>query len=239
MIELMISIAVGLVVVSGVIGMFVSTVTSNANNLKMTRLNQELRAAMDIITRDVRRAGYWGGTATGALTTIAAPAVANPFRTITVSTNPAGTANSCIVFTYDYDKDGTPDTAANSDERYGYRVSDSAVEARKDGTNCGDSGWDKLTDESTIEIVPVTLGGVTQPALQFTVTTRVVDVDGMTGAIPCPPTGPHACTGTYTTPSTMTVRDVQIVLSGRLKSDTSVARSLTETVRVSTDLYTP
>ena len=243
MIELMISIAIGLIVVSGVIGMFVSTVTSNANNLKMTRLNQDLRAVMDIVTRDIRRAGYWGGVTTGAVTALGVPGNINPFRVITAAANIAGTANSCITFSYDYSGNGALDDGSgaapnNVDERYGFRVNNKAVEVRNGGAACNAAGWQGITDESAVDIVPVTIGGTTYPALEFTVTGKDVDIDGVIppATIPC---APGVCVGVTTTPGKMTVRDVQVTLSGQLLGDASVARTLKETIRVETDQYTP
>lgn len=42
----------------GVLYITSSTMQSNTQNLRSTHLNQELRAAMQMITRDIRRAGY-------------------------------------------------------------------------------------------------------------------------------------------------------------------------------------
>ena len=57
LIELMVSMLIGLVILSAVIGMFVSMVKADNDYLKSVRLNQELRAAMSLIARDIRRAG--------------------------------------------------------------------------------------------------------------------------------------------------------------------------------------
>jgi prepilin-type N-terminal cleavage/methylation domain-containing protein len=57
LIELMVSLVLGLVVIGGVMGVFISTYQANAQNIKAVRLNEEMRAVMSMITRDVRRAG--------------------------------------------------------------------------------------------------------------------------------------------------------------------------------------
>jgi prepilin-type N-terminal cleavage/methylation domain-containing protein len=57
LIELMISIALGLVVLSSLVFLIGSSMSSNAQQLKTTRLNQELRALMHLMVRDLRRAG--------------------------------------------------------------------------------------------------------------------------------------------------------------------------------------
>jgi len=60
LVELLISIALALVVVGAIIAMFVSTVVSNSERLAMTRLDQDTRAIMNLVTGDLRRAGHWG-----------------------------------------------------------------------------------------------------------------------------------------------------------------------------------
>ena len=60
LVELMIGVAIGLILISGTIAIFGATVNSQSSALKAIRLEQELRAVMDLISRDLRRAGYWG-----------------------------------------------------------------------------------------------------------------------------------------------------------------------------------
>lgn len=55
----MIGLATGLFLLAGVIGIFSMSLKSNSDNLKMTRLNQELRSAMDLMQRELRRTAYW------------------------------------------------------------------------------------------------------------------------------------------------------------------------------------
>lgn len=222
LIELMISIVVGLIVIVGVLGVFGSAIKSHSDNLRMTRLNQELRTVMNMMVRDIRRAGFNGdaqlalGPTAGNTNLFSDPAGTNLNLT-------PGTPASCVTFAYDSNGNGILEIGAGTtpDERYGYRldaVAD-AVEMRQLGAACSaTSNWVNITDENTIEIVA--LGA--NPALQFTVTNTPVDIDG-----------------SGTTTSTMTIRNVGIILSGRLKSDPSVARTLRETVRVSADLYLP
>jgi prepilin peptidase dependent protein B len=75
-VELMIGVAIGMFIVGGAIKLFVDMFGNNRRLLLETRVNQDLRAAADIISRDVRRAGYWEA-ASSALNG-AAP-LANPF----------------------------------------------------------------------------------------------------------------------------------------------------------------
>lgn len=59
LVEMLVSMAVGLFLLAGVVVLFSATLSSQSNTLKTTRLNQELRNVIDLISRDVRRAGYW------------------------------------------------------------------------------------------------------------------------------------------------------------------------------------
>lgn len=209
MIELMISITIGLIVVSGVISMFVSTVTSNAENLKMTRLNQELRAVMDVMVQDIRRAGYRGDS-----TTATTP---NPFTSTAngddLTARTVNVANDCISFTYDSTAlDSPPVTVGSVDnaDRFGYRRglvgAVGVIQSRNGGagaTDCAAGTWDDLTDGDSVDIT----------SLQFT----VVSVPS-----PANPSG-----------VTRNIRNVTITLTGQLRgSNPAINRTITETVQM-------
>lgn len=57
--ELLVGLATSMFLLAGVLGMFSSTLASQGASLKQTRLNQELRNIMDLMSRDIRRAGFW------------------------------------------------------------------------------------------------------------------------------------------------------------------------------------
>lgn len=56
LIELMISLVLGLIVVGATIALAVSLMRSNNETIRSTRLTQELRAAADVVTTEIRRA---------------------------------------------------------------------------------------------------------------------------------------------------------------------------------------
>lgn len=58
LIELLIGMLLGLIVAAGAIGLFVIGLQGQNNNINLARLNQDLRATMDIMARDIRRAGF-------------------------------------------------------------------------------------------------------------------------------------------------------------------------------------
>ncbi len=224
LVELMISIAVGLAVLGGVISIFASTVKSNADTLEMTQLNQELRATIDIMSRDIRRSGYWfnAPSAIGPPATVASNK--NPFETLAISRFGTETADSCITYQYDADNDGNIDLGTSGagdtsqpDERFGFRLRDGAVEARQSGASCTAGGWENITDEKNIEITLLRFILTAQPA---------IDLDG-----------PTTAAGTGTNTSTINVRGVQIILEGRSRSDAMMTRRLTENALTRSDKW--
>jgi type IV pilus assembly protein PilW len=84
LVELMVAVVVGLVMLGGVIQVYLSSKqTYNAQD-QLARMQESGRFAMDLITRDLRRAGYWGGNADLATQT-GNPGPATPAHTCTNS----------------------------------------------------------------------------------------------------------------------------------------------------------
>lgn len=203
LVELMVSIAVGLVITAGVTGIYINSLRSSSDTLKMTRLNQELRSVMDIMVRDIRRAGYRSDVENIMFST---PTSANLF-TVNVSGN-------CIEYAYDVNGDGSV-TDSSPDERLGFRYDSDqkAVERRKEGKTCAESDWENFTDEKTLEITDFTL--ILNPVSPVSV-------------------------GANISTSTITVNSLKIQLTGRVKDDATIPqRTLTDTVRMRSDVYTP
>ena len=138
LIELMISIVIGLIILSAVIGIFISMIKADNDNLKSIRLNRELRAAMSLIIRDLRRSGYNGSAAA---TVIAG--TANPFQEM-------ATTETCVIYVYDKNNSGTVD---GNSERFGFRLNSGAIESRENSENCaGSTNWDNITDDNLVKI---------------------------------------------------------------------------------------
>ena len=165
LIELMISMVIGLIILSVVLTMFVSMVKSDSDNMKSIRLNQELRAAMSLITRNIRRAGANQNSAVNSITT----PPTNPFQGLTRAKNEQGMDDTCVIFSYDAN-DG-------SNELYGYRFdfSNKTVETRKAGAVCNaTSNWEAITDEDLVTITDLSF--LDMPVIESGVTIRQVGV---------------------------------------------------------------
>lgn len=104
LVELMISLAIGLIVVAAVLAFTVSSLTANSEYVQATRLSQELRNTMDFVTRELRRAGYdedIGGAVARYSVTNLTP---SPFGRMRIVDN---ADSDCIIYAYDR-SGGTP-----------------------------------------------------------------------------------------------------------------------------------
>lgn len=98
LVELMIGLAAGLIVSTALVAFAFSSMKSNGEYVQSTRLTQELRNTMDLVSRELRRAGY----DQDALKYLAS-GDASPFSRLELgnaNVNPAGTF-SCVVYSYD------------------------------------------------------------------------------------------------------------------------------------------
>lgn len=94
LIELMIALVAGLIVTGAVIVFTLVSLRNNAEYVQATRLTQELRASMDLLGKELARAGY-DETALGRIMN-AASASPSPFAPIFVSND-----GSCAIYAYD------------------------------------------------------------------------------------------------------------------------------------------
>jgi prepilin peptidase dependent protein B len=131
-------------------------IKSDSENIKTIQLNQELRTVMNLITRDLRRAG---SNQNAAVNSTALPPT-NPFSVpgstrLAIASNAQGVANSCITYSYDAN-DG-------NDERYGFRLDsdEHTVETRSNGNDCNEDSWTNLTDLTYINISGLTFTDTT------------------------------------------------------------------------------
>ena len=107
LIELMISIAIGLVVLASVATTFTSQTRAYSAQEQINQMEQNLRGALDIMTREIKMAGYRpnGGTVTGVVsytsTSLTIQADIDGNGTLLASGSGSDTANEQIVYVYD------------------------------------------------------------------------------------------------------------------------------------------
>jgi prepilin peptidase dependent protein B len=223
MVELMVGIAVGLFVVAGGIALFVSHLGGSRNMLLEARLNQDLRAAADLVARDIRRAGYWGdalsGTfASGSLSTTPV----NPYRQVAASQ-----ATSTIE--YQYSRDTTENGTVDNNEQFGFKLNGATLQFKTNGAPT----WQSVTDPNIVVVTSFAIAASDVP----------VDVRDACARSCCSTTDVTA--GTCATANIasgqecprINVRTYQIRIDGQAAADSRIKRRLETRARVRNDRF--
>jgi prepilin-type N-terminal cleavage/methylation domain-containing protein len=225
LVELMIALVAGLIVSAALVAFTMSSFRSNGEYVLSTRLTQELRNSLDLVMRDLRRAGYDEG-ALGNL----AQGTMSPF-------SPMDVEAECVIYAYDRDSangvgfnDGAIDL--NNGEVRALRrvvvdyngtnvgVLEYAVSANDTRPTCDgdtadydqfppacndDSNWCALSDPAILNITEFALEDNRQPV--------------------------------GNAPTQVVLRDIGITLSGQLASSTEFTRTVKSSVRVRSDCF--
>jgi prepilin peptidase dependent protein B len=209
-VELMVGTAVGLFIAGGALKVFFDLFDNNRRQLVDVRLNQDLRAAADIVARDLRRSGYWQNAASG----VGATPVLNPY------TSAAETVIAANSVTFAYARDG--DNAVSAAERSGFRLNNNAIEMRVGGA------WQQLTDPNSVVITQFSV----QNAANSTQTYSTAE------DCPCasanPPCDPAVVAAGASAPLVVK-RWVNLSIAGRAPNDANVTRQIVESVRLRND----
>lgn len=165
LIELMVAMVVGLFVAGIVATMYVSVIRANSTTVQLSRLNQDLQATIDIIARDIQRAGYDADsaqnlarntsgqhiTSAGVATTSDVEAVFYAFQTGTTNPKDYVSASNCILLRYDANDNGVVAGGSSSQpEILGFRYASAAQAVEYQNwtsvasQNCTSTGWQTL-----------------------------------------------------------------------------------------------
>jgi prepilin-type N-terminal cleavage/methylation domain-containing protein len=137
LIEMMIAMVLGLFVTAVIITVFSTNVRSSTENIKMIRLNQELRGVMTMMVDELKRAGY------------------SNVPTVTAFMDELNFTTTCARYSYDEDNSATAgDTAPGTDERFGFRLNSNTIEWARNatGTGCTGGDWTEITDPDLASI---------------------------------------------------------------------------------------
>jgi prepilin peptidase dependent protein B len=253
-IELLIGISVGLLVVSGAITMYISSIRSSNDTLRASKLNQEISALMNVITNDLRRAGYWENA------TLAGNYNENPFSqenatALTViddMTNdaPQGATGqgTCLVYAYDATYlPGDVAGALDAADLFGFRLNGTVVQMRQSGVvdgadciggtcnSCNNGTWENVTDPNLIEITNLNFDLSGSECLNASEPNDedddgdgdVDEADEYDCYATVPPVGSEE--------ATTEAREIVVSVTGRLSADTTTQITATQTVRVRND----
>lgn len=224
LIELMISITIGLVLIAGVTTIYTGIGAAGSENIARTRLTQQMRATMDYMSRELAKAGYvnsWDAAGTS-VTGINLDLIAL-FGPITV------VGGNCILYSYDENDDGgqgegtsgsasAPQNNANF-ELFGIKKDGDFIDVRYGGTShtCDSGSWMALTDEE-VKITTLTFELDTNDTVYYDVGNDI--------ETPSPCETGKMC---------LQRRKVNIVLTGELSTDSSISVTLQHQVAVKND----
>jgi type II secretory pathway component PulJ len=182
--ELMLSLFLGSVLLSMVIGLYVAGVSNSAKYLKYSRLRTDVQSILTIIESDIRRASYGGARYLVG---------SGENKSIDIlSSSPL----ECVVFSYDSALDGS---VTNMGYRHSFtkKTIQHGTGLKKDALECYFSGsWENMSDPNFLKITH----------LKFT--------------------------ENITSSATAIVRNVNIMITGELVSDSRFAYSTNVTVQV-------
>lgn len=206
LVELMVGLAVGMIVVAGAVVMATSQIGDHKRLVLETQVQQDLRAAADMMLRDLRRAGTWPAADKGVWAPTNATPASNPYAGLEI--NPEGNEVS-----YAYSDAGTAaaeDGVLLDAEQHGFRLVNDQLQYRIGGS------YQPLTDPVTLKVL----------SFQVSVNTQ---------AIPLPDYCIKPCNGLADCPPQVLVRDVQIKIRAVATHDAEVDRTLNMRARVRND----
>lgn len=212
--EMLIAMSISLVVSMAMVGLMANTLSTGTDTIGSARLSSEIRAAMQIMTRDLRRANYHGNfikcfgnlNCRGTLDNGNSDASAY-VKTITV------TGGNCFHFWLDRDSDGD---ITDDDPVGAFRLVTvggvgiiQMTTTRNLAPSCTTGNyWTSITDPDVVHVT----GFVVSNGESYTDT-----VDG----------------------ANQTIDKIQIEISAELISDSTITRTVRDLVRVRNDIFTP
>lgn len=210
-VELMVGLAVGMFIAAAALMSTVHLTDSNRRVLLEARLNQDMRATMDMVTRHLRRAGYWGNAQAGARG--ADGSVTSYASTGYADVSPMTGAASIVSLRIAQDADDL----ADADETFEFRLaSDAQGKGRLQVRLAGATSYQDLTDPAITDV------------RSFSVEPK--------NAAPLALSCPGGCgSGSLPACPTLQVRRYEVRMTARANFDPEVQRTLQATVRLRND----
>ena len=242
LVELLVGLAVGTMILAASLTLFAKISFSGLENTRRVQLNEQLRSTLNLIHKDLQRAGYVDA-ADGAATVADVDTVQMAlFGVITIGDAPIGTDN-CIIYSYDFDGDNVQD----DDEVFGFRHHDSNGDGVNDQVQRDTTlaacdvadGWTGITDD-TVVVQTLSFSDISSTYYE-------ISRDG-DGDEPCEYGGDFngvACVDTTPCESTETClerRKIDVLISGYVAQEnpanaSTLVVSLSDQIKVKNDRY--
>ena len=244
LVEMLVALAIGLVVTGAMVGMMANTLSSGSRTISMSRLQQDLRSAMQLVTRDLRRANYFGESILcfGNLNCRDESSIYPDGFAGDITIN---SANNCIIFNIDRDHQ----LWTNADDPGGFRLRVSGGIGRiqmltstsfSGSTDyCSSSytsGWVDVTNDEAIDVEEfldcdeidasdsecsgLLADGSDDPTMPAVLSyTELLDTDGVNL-------------------TNQRVRKVQLRMTANLIGNTNISKTIINRVRIRNDIIT-
>lgn len=202
LIELMIAMVIMLIVTTVTVKIEADVFRTNTDSIRMIQLSQEMRSAIQLVTRDIRRAGYNDDSLAGFLST-------QPISSgVTMGTLDANNVANCLQIRYD-DLDGNTKNVV-----YRLRVISTVGRISANfgadatcNTALADDAWVDISDPIQTHVL----------ALEFVMDDHLTDI------------AENLSTGNTIQ---VGVEQISITINARLRSNISVSRSITNEVKL-------
>lgn len=205
LIEMMVAIVAGMIVIGSVLAFTVSMLRSYNENIRSTRLTQDLRTTMGLAVREARRAGYDRSSVQRVMTdNVPLPNLG----ALAVSAT-----GNC--FAYQYDRGNSVASRQNRAIRWNSAAGTLQMKAADTAVTCNDtSGWEDVSDPA---VVNVTGFKVVERKSPFCVDIQKTK-DPVTGS------------DVYLRAEGL-VRNLSFCVRGSLRSDATIVRSIADSGR--------
>jgi len=208
LVEMLVSLALSLIAVTVMVVLMANTLGTGSETIQMSRLSQELRASIQLMSRDLRRANYHSGYLNCFANFDCRDDLGITAYVNTININAAG---NC--FWYWLDRDGDADLS--NDPVGGFRYSTvgdvGVLQMRIAGNtaaNCDDpAGWELITDPDTIDITA------------FNISNADSYTENLTSA-----------------GDVQTVEKIRLTINGRMASNPAVQRQIQDLILVRNDV---
>ena len=212
--EVLIAMSISLVVTASMVALMANTLGSTARIIKMTKLSDDMRIAMQMMSRDVRRSGYNANSIfCYANTDCATDGAVTLAGDITINNS-----NDCFTFLMDrlHDGDSTNDSAGGF-----RRVTSSGVgviemwtgdESPDCSVAAGTSSWVQITNPENMDIFAFVVD-------ENLSSTEVVFNDGLGNTL------------------SQKTRKIRMNMRGRLVVDNTIVRQIEDVISVRNDLF--
>jgi type IV pilus assembly protein PilW len=207
LVEMMVGVAIGLFLVAAAATLVSNQLTDNRRLMIETQVQQDLRAAMDIITRQLRRAGAVGDSATRGM------AARDGSQTAGQKLTSCSANVDCATLVAPNASEVSFYFVLSTSEQgpFGFKLENGVIK-----TNSGAGGWQELTDGNTLRVDSL----------------QIVESSTDSATLPCPK---PCASGTVDCWPKLEVRTIKVTIAAHASADAGIIRELTGEVRLRND----